>query len=338
MVVFFHPPIRPSEQQPVLERLKKLDLIGALLFLPTIVMVLLALQFGGNNFSWDSATVIGLFCGFGGLLLLFAAWQFYKGANAMIPLALLGRRTIIASSLTSSFVFSSTFIVVYYLPEWFQVVKGVSPIKSGVMNLALFLSQIFGSIIAGTMINKLGYCNPWILAGTVLSSIATGLYSTFQPSTGHARWIGFQVLNGIGAGFSMETPLIAAQTVLSMEEAGIGISLVTFFQFFGPSIFLAIAESVFSNRLLMELTRHAPGVDSTALLHQGTAGVRKFVSPEQLPAVLSAYNDAISSVFYVAASASACGVIAALLLEWNSVKGKNSGAKAETKGDSELPT
>jgi MFS family permease len=327
LIALFHPPIRPNEQKPLLERAKKLDLVGAFLFMPSIFMVLLALQWGGNEYPWKSATIIGLFCGFGGLFLVFVAWQVYKGDSAMIPLRLLGRRTIIASSLTSFCVFGSLFVVIYYIPEWFQVIKGASPIKSGVMNIALFVPQIIGSIIAGTMITKIGYCNPWILAGCVFSSIAAGLYSTLEVDSGHAAWIGFQVLNGLGAGFSMETPLTAAQTVLSNEEVGIGISLVTFCQFFGSSIFLAIAQTVFSNKLASELAKHVPEVDVSTLMHLGTSAVRDFVTKEQLPAVLAAYNKAITSTFYVAAGASACGLFAALLSEWRSVKGNDAPGK-----------
>jgi MFS family permease len=327
LIALFHPPVRPNEQKALLERAKNLDLVGAFLFMPSVFMLLLALQWGGNEYSWKSATIIGLFCGFGGLFLVFVVWQVHKGDSAMIPPRLLGRRTIIASSLTSFCVFGSLFVVIYYIPEWFQVIKGVSPVKSGVMNIALFIPQIIGSIIAGTMITKLGYCNPWILAGCALSSIAAGLYSTFKVDSNHAAWIGFQVLNGLGAGFSMETPLTAAQTVLSNAEAGIGISLVTFFQFLGSAIFLAIAQTVFSNKLASELAEHAPEVDAPALMHLGTAAVRGFVTEEQLPAVLAAYNKAITSTFYVAAGASTCGFFAALLSEWRSVKGNDVPAK-----------
>jgi MFS family permease len=323
LIALFHPPIRPNEQQPFIERVKKLDLVGAFLFTPSIIMVLIALQWGGNEYPWKSATIIGLFCGFVGLFLIFITWQAHKGDGAMIPLSLLGRRTIIASSMTSMCVFGSLFVVIYYIPEWFQVIKGASPIKSGVMNIALFVPQIIGSIVAGTMINKLGYCNPWILTGCVFSSVAAGLYSTFKVDSGHAAWIGFQVLNGLGAGFSMETPLTAAQTVLSYEEAGIGISIVTFFQFFGSSIFLAVAQSVFSNKLASELAKHVPDVDVSTLTRLGTSAVRDFVSEAELPAVLAAYNTAITSTFYVAAGASACGVFTSLLSEWRSVKEKN---------------
>jgi hypothetical protein len=329
LIVFFHPPVRPTEQRPLLERIKQLDALGAFLFIPAIVMVLLALQWGGNEFPWKSATIIGLFCGFGGLFAVFVAWQIYRGDSAMIPLGLLARRTIVASSLTSMCVFGSLFVVIYYIPEWFQVIKDASPVKSGVMNIALFIPQIIGSIIAGTMITKLGYCNPWILAGCIFSSIAAGLFSTLKVDSGHAAWIGFQVLFGLGAGFSMETPLTQAQTVLSTEEAGVGISVVTFCQFFGSSIFLAVAQTVFSNKLVSELAKTAPEVDAPTLLRLGTSAVRSSVKPEELPAVLAAYNKAITSTFYISAAISACGFFVALLAEWKSVKGQNTGTKTK---------
>lgn len=338
LIALFHPPVRPNEQRPLLERMKKLDAVGALLFIPAIVMVLLALQWGGNEYPWKSATIIGLFCGFGGLFSVFVAWQVYQGDSAMIPLGLLARRTIVASSLTSMCVFGSLFVVIYYIPEWFQVIKGASPVKSGVMNIALFIPQIIGSITAGTMITKLGYCNPWILAGCVFSSIATGLCSTFKLDSGHAEWIGYQVLAGLGAGFSMETPLSQAQTILSTEEAGVGISVVTFCQFFGSSIFLAVAQTVFGNKFVSELSKTAPGVDASALLRLGTSAVRSSVNPEELPAVLAAYNKAITSTFYIASAVTACGFFVALLAEWNSVKGQNTGTKTETTPEQALQT
>ncbi|KAH8803437.1 major facilitator superfamily domain-containing protein [Xylogone sp. PMI_703] len=322
LIGLFHPPIRPSEQKPIAQRIKRLDLLGAFLFTPSIIMLLIALQWGGHDYAWNSATIIGLFCGSGGLFLVFLAWQLYKGDSAMVPFKLLSRRTIVASSLTSMCVFGSLFVIIYYIPEWFQVIKGASPVKSGVMNIALFVPQIIGSIMAGVMINKFGYCNPWIITGCAFSSIAAGLFSTFDVTSGHAAWIGFQVLCGLGAGFSMETPLTAAQTVLSIEEAGIGISLVTFFQFIGASIFLAIAQTVFSNRLSNEIAEHVPGVDISTLMSLGTAAIRDFVTPEQLPAVLEAYNAAIISTFYVSAGASAAATLAALTSEWKSVKAK----------------
>jgi hypothetical protein len=65
-------------------------------------------------------------------------------------------------------------------------------------------------------------------------------------------------------------------------------------------------------------------------MHLGTSAVRGFVTTEQLPAVLAAYNKAITSTFYIAAGASACGFFVDLLSEWRSVKGNDVPAKAVT--------
>jgi len=67
--------------ESVSQSLRKLDLIGFLLFTPAVVMFILALQWGGTDYTWDSATVIGLFCGALGNLLVFLAWEHRVGAE-----------------------------------------------------------------------------------------------------------------------------------------------------------------------------------------------------------------------------------------------------------------
>ena len=69
------------------------------LFAPTVIMLFLALEWGGTKYAWKSATVIGLFCGSFGNLLLFLAWKHRVGAEAMIPLHLLKNRIVWSSCL-----------------------------------------------------------------------------------------------------------------------------------------------------------------------------------------------------------------------------------------------
>jgi predicted MFS family arabinose efflux permease len=132
--------------------------------------------------------------------VVFIAWQLKMGSKAMTPFEFLTGRTVVSANLTSFLVFGSVFIVVYYIPERFQAIKGASPIESGIRNSALFVRQILGSVIPGTMINKLGCTNPWTVVETVFAAVATGLYSTFEVNIGYAAWIGYQALNGLGAG------------------------------------------------------------------------------------------------------------------------------------------
>lgn len=113
VIFFFHPPPRPAETESVIQRLAKLDLIGAFLFIPAIVMILIALQWGGTTYAWKSAIILGLFCGFCGLIVIFVFWQIRQGDNAMIPPALFTQRTVFTGSLTVFLAMGAVMTIVY---------------------------------------------------------------------------------------------------------------------------------------------------------------------------------------------------------------------------------
>ena len=64
---------------------QEIDLVGFILFAPACIMFLLAMTWGGNEHRWDSSVIIGLFCGAFAMIIIFGAWEFHKGENAMIP-------------------------------------------------------------------------------------------------------------------------------------------------------------------------------------------------------------------------------------------------------------
>jgi hypothetical protein len=199
----------------------ELDLIGFAIFAPAAIQLLLALQYGGNQFAWDSATVIGLFCGAGATFVVFLAWDYYKGDAAMIPFSMIRKRPVWSSCLVYGFLMSQLFTTSYYLPIYFQGVKGVSPTLSGVYLLPSILSQLFlaiGSGIPGKYIyppgivgiaddwtvGKLGYYLPFSLFSAVLLAISNGLLSTLSPGTSTGKWIGYQILLGAGCGAGLQ--------------------------------------------------------------------------------------------------------------------------------------
>lgn len=132
-----------------LQRLRKLDLVGFVLFTPTVIMFILALQWGGTRYRWDSAVIIGLFCGSFGNLLLFLGWEYYRGAEAMIPLFLIRRRIIWSSCLNMAFFIGCTLTNAYYFPVYFQAVRDASPAQSGVDMLPQIITTMIASIVAG---------------------------------------------------------------------------------------------------------------------------------------------------------------------------------------------
>jgi MFS family permease len=97
MVLFFRP-IESSATLSMSQKIKNLDLPGLLLFAPAIVMLLIALQWGGRSYAWKSATVIGLLVGSVVMMLLFGLWQWHQQENASIPLRILHQRNVYATT------------------------------------------------------------------------------------------------------------------------------------------------------------------------------------------------------------------------------------------------
>jgi hypothetical protein len=154
LLVFIQVPdqiIKPEGRSVLRTVLKKLDLIGFALFAPAAIQFLLALQYGGNKYSWNSATVIGLFCGAGGTFMVFLAWEYREGDAAMIPFSMVREKAVWSSCLVMLFLMAMTFCASYYLPIYFQAVKGVSPMLSGVYLLPSILSQLLFAVVSGVL-------------------------------------------------------------------------------------------------------------------------------------------------------------------------------------------
>jgi hypothetical protein len=154
LLAFSHVPIQTTKASAMsaLRTLPaKLDLVGFAIFAPAAIQLLLALQYGGNKFAWNSPQIIGLFCGAGGTFIAFLAWEYYKVDAAMIPFSMVRKRTIWASCLTYGLFLGQMVCVSYYLPIYFQGIKGVSPTMSGVYVLPMILSNVFASIASGML-------------------------------------------------------------------------------------------------------------------------------------------------------------------------------------------
>jgi hypothetical protein len=128
---------------------RSLDLIGFVLFAPASIMFLLALEWGGNVYRWNSATIIGLFCGAFGTIVIFFIWESRVGDEAMIPLSMIEKRIIASSCLAMLFAASCMITTSYYMALYFQADKGVSPMLSGVYLLPSILTQMFFGVASG---------------------------------------------------------------------------------------------------------------------------------------------------------------------------------------------
>jgi len=155
-----------------------------------VVCLLLALQWGGSKYPWNSGRIIALLVVFGVLCITFIGIQFWKKDHATVPPRILKQRTVAAGAWFGACVGSAFFVFVYFLPVWFQAIKGVSATKSGIMNLPMILALVISSIVAGGLVTDFGYYTPFCIAASIIMAIGAGLLSTFEVDTGSAKWIG----------------------------------------------------------------------------------------------------------------------------------------------------
>ncbi|KAL4869244.1 hypothetical protein BDV12DRAFT_185304 [Aspergillus spectabilis] len=342
LLFFFHPPKSSSEaihSRSAWEKIQQVDLLGCALFVPSIIMVFLALQWGGDEYAWNSATVIGLFCGFSVSIALFTLWELRKGNDAMIPFSLLQGRSI-ALSVIFAFLFMGSFAVpVYYLPEWFQIVKQASPIRSGVMLFPSVLAQVIGAIVSGVLALRVAakhikYYNPWFFLGSAMLCIASGLYTTFTTSTFSGQWIGFHILQGLGAGFTAQMSLLTVQNALKEKSQII--------PYFGSSVMQTVAGSIIQNQLVggLEGRVHLNGTGITMLLNAGNLRVYETALeefPDRAEGIITIYNDAIASVFYLAVAGSALAFVLSAGIEWTNISQDSPKENVEKKPAEDQP-
>jgi hypothetical protein len=153
LVLVSIPDMRVSggEKQTVFGRLKRLDLIGFVLFTPTMLQFIFALEWGGSTYPWKSATIIGLFCGSFGNMLVFLLWEYRMGAEAMVPLSIVKRRIIWSSCINMAFFVGCSLTITYYFPIYFQAIRGASPTQSGVDMLPQIITNMILTVITGIL-------------------------------------------------------------------------------------------------------------------------------------------------------------------------------------------
>ena len=107
---------------------------------------------------------------------------------------------------------------VFYLPFYFQVVKGTTAEGSGIHSLPYFIAVTIVSLATGGIITALGQYAPLMWGGAAILTIGSGLIQTLGVDSSDGQWIGYQILTGIGVGLALQTPFIAVQVVVDSKD------------------------------------------------------------------------------------------------------------------------
>jgi EmrB/QacA subfamily drug resistance transporter len=321
LLFFLHIPQGNLQRKPTTFKdvATRLDLVGTFFLLPCIICLLLALQWGGLTYSWGNARIIALLVLSGILFIIFLIVQRWKGENATVPGHIFFNRSIVAGVWFSFCIGGALQTVIYFLPVWFQAIKGASAIKSGIMNLPMVIGLAITSVLAGILTKKIGYYVPWMILSSILTAIGAGLISTFTPHTAHSAWIGYQALFGLGLGLGLQQALVAAQTVLARKDVPTGASLMMVSQNLGGAVFISVGNNLLDSQLAKGLAP-IPGINIDAVTKIGATDLRAMIPSSKLSQVLVAYNAALRATFYLVTALACVTIFGSLAMKWTSIK------------------
>ena len=281
----------------------KIDFLGAALVVAAASMILLALNWGGNQFAWDSPEIIGMVVA--GLILgvLFVVNE-GKAPDPILPLRLFNIRNVAVGSALGLISGMAMFGAIAFLPIYMQVVRGVSPTSSGLHMLPFILGMICTVIITGRIISATGKYRYFPIVGTALMAVSLYLLSRLEPGTSWLVVSLFMLAMGIGMGQIMQVVTLIVQTAVEHRDMGTATASTNFFRSMGGALGVAIFGAILSNRITEYIPRFlgedaAPGV---------LVGGRIQATPEQLRALdpvvhaglAQAVSNALGDVFLFA--------------------------------------
>jgi MFS family permease len=315
---------RPGDEEPTTWRQKliELDLLGTAIFLPALTCFFFALGYAGTRYPWNSPAVIALFCTFAVLLAAFAYEQYRRGDSATLP-----PRVMRSPAVLSGFTFAvscnaAMWVVQYYLPTYFQAVRGRTPTESGVLMLPILVGFLSAMVLQGIGVSLVGHYVPFMLAGSILMPVFAGLMTTITPETDLSRILVYSGLLGFAGGIGFQAPQTAVQASLSPKDSNLGLAVILFAQGFGPAVFLSAAQTIFVNRLSDNLQDLVPGLNASTIETMGLTDLRGAIGDAKLSNVLIGLDRSLTQTWYLAVALTCLTMVGSVTMKWRNVKQK----------------
>lgn len=112
----------------------------------------------------------------------------------------------------------ANFQVLFYLPIYFQSIHNQSAIASGVNSLPFMALFAVGAMLSGALIGKTRFLQPYELLGGLVATAGAALFYTLDAHSSKARYIGPQILLGLGVGLGNQIPMTAVQAFSKPQD------------------------------------------------------------------------------------------------------------------------
>jgi Major Facilitator Superfamily len=294
-----------------------IDYAGTVLVGASAVSLVLLTSLGGNTFAWNSfpiylLAVLAVVCAVGFVLVE------RRAAEPVIPPRLFANGVFTSASVVGFAVGFSMFGALAYLPQYMQVVRGISPTASGLRLLPLLVGLLLTSTGTGFLITKWGRYKIFPVIGTALMTLGLFLLSRLGIHTNFWVVSLYLFILGVGIGGSLQVLIIAVQNAVDYKDLGAATSGATFFRSIGGSFGTSVFGAIFSGVLAGDIAAALHGVSLPSGI-SASAGASPAVLAH-LPAAIrdgfiAGYAQALHTVFLFATPLAALGFVLSLFLK-----------------------
>jgi EmrB/QacA subfamily drug resistance transporter len=266
---------------PVARQQHRVDYIGTALIVGAVGCLLLVTVWGGQNYPWSSAIIVGLIAAGVVLAVLFIVRERY--AREPILALSLFRAPLVGVAFGVIFLVGlAMFAAGIFLPMYLQVVKAISPTNAGVFLLPMWFSVTAASFITGWLIAKTGKYKIFIIIGSGLIALSMYLFSGLGLHTSDWVVVGDEILMGCGLGSVISKLIMSVQNVVDRKDLGSAVSATQFFRELGGALGTAIFGAVLAARLSY-LQPRMPAVEQQERAHLLTGkGAALYKDPQSI--------------------------------------------------------
>ena len=284
--------------------------------------LILATSWGGNEYAWGSAVIIGLFAG-GLIALALFCWVETRAAEPMLPMRLFANPVFTVCSVLSFVVGFAMLGSMTFLPSYLQYVDGDSATISGIRTLPMVIGLLIASIYSGNVVSRTGTYRIFPIVGCAVMGLGLFLLSLMGTGTSARLESLYMFVLGVGIGLCMQVLTIAVQNTVEYADLGTATSGVTFFRTLGSSFGTAVFGTIYTNSLGPNLSQ---GIAEAAAI-AGTGDTAAIAAAARSPAgvhglpdevaepIVQAYADTLHTVFLWTVPVAAVGFVVALFLK-----------------------
>ena len=291
----------------------KIDWIGASLLIVSVTSLLLVTVWGGNEYAWGSAQILGLATIGLGALVAFIL-QELRHPEPMVSMELFRNKVFTVTSGIGFVVGFAMMGSIVYLSIYLQVVSGSSPTVAGLQLLPLMVGLLITSIGSGRLITRTGRYKIYPIVGTGLATIALLMLSRLGDDTPYWQIAIAAFVLGLGLGNVMQVLILAVQNAVAPRDIGSATSGSTFFRSIGASFGTAVFGAIWAARLTSELKEILPPGSSASGDPTSSMTIIRSLPPDLQSEVLSAFARATDFTFLMAVPIMAIAFVLALFV------------------------